>query len=289
VTLKLVQSQVPKGEAPGAPIICGGTHFAPPGPGPPAQTTSPSNITVTALSGFTGAVTFSCSGLPSGASCVFTPATVQGSGNTALTIATTQAQDVRLPVLARSTPARRPWLIGLGSFSFAFAVLLFAPRRWRGTLWLSIVAIAGFGLAVTSCSGGSGTSGSTQQTTSPTTTTVTAATTSPARGKNDTFTATVTGGNLATGPVQFGMDGAPSGSPVTLNNGTAQFVTSFAIGGNHSVTASYSGDASHYGSSGVAAVTVPYTTGTLPGTYNVTITASSGALNHTSALTLTVN
>jgi len=103
------------------------------------------------------------------------------------------------------------------------------------------------------------------------------------------FTATVTGGGPGTGSVQFGIDGAPSGSPVALNNGTAQFVTSFAIGGNHSVTATYSGDASHYGSSGVAVVNIPYTTGTLPGTYNITVTASSGALAQSIPLTLTVD
>jgi len=78
-------------------------------------------------------------------------------------------------------------------------------------------------------------------------------------------------------------------APLALNNGTAQFVTSFSIGGSHSVTAAYSGDASHNGSSGKSVVSIPYTTGSMPGTYSVTITATSGALTHSSVLTLTVN
>ena len=94
---------------------------------------------------------------------------------------------------------------------------------------------------------------------------------------------------MASGAVQFGVDGTASGSPVSLNNGSAQFVTSFAIGGNHSVTAAYSGDATHEGSSGVAVVAVPYTTGSVPGNYAVTITATSGTLTHSSVLTLMVN
>lgn len=35
--LRFVLSPVPKCEGPGAPIVCGGTHFVPPGPGPPAR------------------------------------------------------------------------------------------------------------------------------------------------------------------------------------------------------------------------------------------------------------
>jgi hypothetical protein len=66
---------------------------------------------------------------------------------------------------------------------------------------------------------------------------------------------------------------------VTLSNGTAQFVTSFATAGKHSVSAAYSGDATDESSTSFPLqVTVPY---------NVTITAMSGTLSHTATLTLT--
>jgi hypothetical protein len=253
------------------------------------QTTEPSTIQITSLNGFAGVVSFSCTGLPSGASCVFTPATVQENGSTALTITTTQAQDARTPTLARRVPGGRLWLIRAGGISFAFVVVLAGPRRRRKTLGLGFVVPAGLAIAVTSCGGGSATGASTQQTPWSTTTTMTAATTTPTKGENDTFTATVAGGPTPTGSVQFGVDGTASGSPVALSNGAAQFVTSFPTAGSHSVSGAYSGDASHSGSSNSITLNVPYTTGSIPGTYSVTITATSGTLTHTSVLTLMVN
>jgi subtilase family serine protease len=54
-----------------------------------AGTSTTTTITVTPNNGFTGTVSFSCSGLPAGASCSFSPTTVTGgSGSTQLTIQT---------------------------------------------------------------------------------------------------------------------------------------------------------------------------------------------------------
>ena len=69
-----------------------------------------------------------------------------------------------------------------------------------------------------------------------------------------TFTATVTPGSGSgqTGTVQFVIDGANFGSPVTLSGGTAQTSTSsLSVSGSpHTVSATYSGDGSFNGSSG---------------------------------------
>lgn len=55
----------------------------------PAGTSATSTITVTPDTGFTGTVSFSCSGLPTGGTCNFTPTTLtNGSGTTQLTIQT---------------------------------------------------------------------------------------------------------------------------------------------------------------------------------------------------------
>jgi Pro-kumamolisin, activation domain len=61
-----------------------------------AGTSTSSMITITPVNGFSGTVSFSCSGLPTGASCSFTPTTVSGSGTTTLTIST-------LPNMAKGT------------------------------------------------------------------------------------------------------------------------------------------------------------------------------------------
>jgi hypothetical protein len=261
------------------------------------QTTSPVMVDIATSSGFTGIVSFSCSGLPQGAACIFSPSTITNTGSTTLTITTTQAQDARTPVVSQLAPRKPGWLVRAGGIASAFLIVIFVPRRLRKSVALFMAAVLVFTFGVASCGGGSGTGGSGGGGSgggggSPsitTTTALSATTTTPAKGASDTFTATVSGGGAATGSVQFGVDGIASGSPVSLNNGTAQFVTSFSIGGNHTVTADYSGDATHYGSSGIARVTVPYTSGTFPGNYTVTITATSGTLTHTAPLALTVN
>jgi hypothetical protein len=77
------------------------------------------------------------------------------------------------------------------------------------------------------------------------------------QGTSITFTATATGGaGLATGTVQFYLDGSVAGSPVTMSGGAASYSTSTLTPGTHQVTAAYSGDA-HYNSTttnGVASV-----------------------------------
>lgn len=69
-------------------------------------------------------------------------------------------------------------------------------------------------------------------------------------GQGVTFTATVSPAG-ATGTVQFKVDGATLGTPVTLSGGTAtsSSVTTLTVG-THTVTADYSGDTSFAASSG---------------------------------------
>src|SRR5262249_24742371 len=50
--------------------------------------------TIGALNGFSGTVTLSASGLPSGASASFSPATVTGSGTSTLTVTTTASTPI---------------------------------------------------------------------------------------------------------------------------------------------------------------------------------------------------
>ena len=247
------------------------------------QTAGPFSIDVAPVDGLTGTVSFSCSGLPPGAACVFSPATAALPGYTSLTITTSQAQaqaqDVRTPVLSQNATHKLGWLFPAGGIASAFLIVIFVPRRRRKSGVLFAVALLALSFGVTSC-GGSGGTGSTSL--SATTTNVYAFTMTPRLGANDTFSVGIStdGGSQPTGTVQFSVDGTTSGAPVALSNGTAQFVTSFATGGKHTVSAAYSGDATHESSTSFPLqVTVPY---------NVAITATSGTLSHTATLAMTV-
>ncbi|HZD94030.1 MAG TPA: hypothetical protein VE133_07230 [Candidatus Sulfotelmatobacter sp.] len=111
------------------------------------------NISVTPQGGFTGTVSFACSGLPAASNCSFNPATVTPNGsaaNTTLTIATT----------TRTVASARPAGITLAAaVSFGLLGIVFlggSARRKRKILGAAgktflVLAIA---LVVASCGGG---------------------------------------------------------------------------------------------------------------------------------------
>ena len=112
-------------------------------------------LTVTPQNAFNSAVTFSCSGLPSGVTCLFNPSSVTPSGGAS---ATTQ--------LTFSASTSAAWRRGRESYlpltALAFFVW-FARSRWRRDLFsvLSIAAAAavvGLGL-FSGCGGGGGGAG----------------------------------------------------------------------------------------------------------------------------------
>ena len=264
-------------------------------------TASPVSINVIPKNAFAGTVSLSCSGLPQAASCVFSPATVvlNTSTNyvsTSLTITTTQAQDVAAPALSQSAPHKPNWFIRVSGIASALLIVIFMPGPRRKSIAFFLVVALGITFGVASCGGGSGSGGSggggggSQP--AVTSTTLSASTSTPAKGANDTFTANVasSASSSPTGTVQFSVNGSASGNPVALSNTAAQFVTSFPSAGTYTVGAAYSGDALHGSStSSPMKITVPYSSGSLPGVYNITITAtSSGTLTHTTTLVLTV-
>jgi hypothetical protein len=82
--------------------------------------------------------------------------------------------------------------------------------------------------------------------------TLSAAPNPSALGQQVTFTATVSSVDPAngtpTGTVQFIIDGANFGSPVTLSGGVASVNDSVLSASTHTITATYSGDTTHAGS-----------------------------------------
>ena len=139
-------------------------------------------VSVTPQNGFNSAVTFACGGLPAGATCSFSPATVTPSGaaaaKTTLTVATGMAAANR-----DARPLVRP--LGSGT-ALAFALCLLGWRRRRSAQLLLVLTVGFAGLSLLSACGG-GSSSSPQ----PSTSTVTVTATSGAVQNVTSFTLTV--------------------------------------------------------------------------------------------------
>ncbi|HEV7723266.1 MAG TPA: Ig-like domain repeat protein [Iamia sp.] len=131
-----------------------------------------------------------------------------------------------------------------------------------------------------------------------TTTTVVPSPAAPDVGDAVSFTATITP-SAATGTVQFSVDGAALGGPIAVAGGTATSPsTSSLTAGDHTVSAVYSGDTDHAGSTGVGGVSVgkiETTTGVTPSPASplvgedVTFTASVSPSNATGTVTFKVD
>ncbi len=130
-------------------VLPNGNSIVIPAPGGSGQLT----FTVTGLTGYTGTINFtpaSCSGLPAGAACSFSPASVTGSGSTTLTVTTT----------APSAAAKRAglsganwWMTSMGTMAFGVVFLGGSgKKRWPKLLGLSVIMLL---LFLPACGGGS--------------------------------------------------------------------------------------------------------------------------------------
>jgi hypothetical protein len=132
-------------------------------------------INVTGAAGFSGAVTFACTGLPANARCSFSPASINVSGTAAVpTLLTVNTGASSTASLLRQDGGR-----GFGAVAYSLGLaglMLLWPIRRRGArAWATL--ICGFALAaigVSGCSAGSGTSPTPETTTGTYSFTVTA-------------------------------------------------------------------------------------------------------------------
>jgi hypothetical protein len=141
-------------------------------------------ISVTPLYGFNSAVTFACSGLPTGASCSFSPATVTPPGaaaSTTLTVSTTKTS-------AALRHDSFPWLPG-STLAAALCCIGWKKRRRFPMLLLLAASLAGLGL-LNGCGGGGSSAGG-SSTPQSTTSTVTVTASSATLQRTATFTLTV--------------------------------------------------------------------------------------------------
>jgi hypothetical protein len=114
---------------------------------------------------FPGAISLNVTGLPAGATAVFSPASVAaGSGDTNVTLTVTA------PGVAAAQPLRKPFGGGLLPMALGLIALPFAGslrragRRWKGMVCLLVLGLAGAALAagLTGCGGGGGGGGGPQ-------------------------------------------------------------------------------------------------------------------------------
>jgi hypothetical protein len=108
-------------------------------------------INVTGAAGFSGPVTFACSGLPTNSGCSFSPASITVSGTTVVS--------TLLSVNTAATATTSQLRPGLGAYGLAFAgLLLFCPaRRSRHRVWAILLCAITFAtLGLNGCSNGSG-------------------------------------------------------------------------------------------------------------------------------------
>jgi sugar lactone lactonase YvrE len=106
-------------------------------------------VTITPQNGFSGAVSFACSGLPLGATCSFSPSTVTPSGGAASTA-------LKITTSSSSASLRHPAGYSTPTTAFAIACFLFCFRRRKALLRLFLLAICLTGLVwLTGCGGGS--------------------------------------------------------------------------------------------------------------------------------------
>ena len=111
-------------------------------------------FSLSSSTGFNGSISFSCSKLPTGASCSFSPTTITASGTPANTPGTITITTTAATVASRS-PHRLPsarWLAG-ASLMFLSLVLIGDPRRRSPRLLLLSLALL---VLAPGCGGGGG-------------------------------------------------------------------------------------------------------------------------------------
>ena len=145
-------------------------------------------VIVTPQSGFNSAVSFACSGLPTGASCAFSPATLTPTGVAVGTTLTVTAQTLSGALRMGTQP-----ILPRMTLAVALCILGWKKRRGLRITLIVIAAFVGLGL-MPACGGGGGSgegNGGGSGGTTPVTSTVTVTATSGPLQQNTTVLLTV--------------------------------------------------------------------------------------------------
>lgn len=263
-------------------------------------------LSLSPVSGFNQAVSLTCSGLPTGSTCVITPPAVTLDGTNAVSatvlVQTTARTSSSAAAMGRGWPAARVNLrplVCVFSHVAWLLVCILLGRLFRGIrLRPALPAALGMlavGFTLISC-GGAGNNG----------TTATPVQSSPALSSVTLNPVRVVGGSPSTGTVSLSAPAPSSGATIALSSSNMAVATvpanatvaagsttsTFAINTAAvttptavSVSASFNGVIQ----SGSLTVTPPPPPGTLAGTYNLMITGTAGNLSHRITVSLVVN
>ncbi|HET9184274.1 MAG TPA: protease pro-enzyme activation domain-containing protein [Candidatus Angelobacter sp.] len=281
-------------------------------------TTANYTITLSALDGFTNTVSFSISGLPTGATATFTPASVAGSGTSTLAITTTTSTPtgsypltitgsdgvlthttsinlaVTVPDFSLSANPASQTIVNGASASYTATI---APlNSYAGTVSFSVSGLPA-GATATFSPASVTTSGSS------TLTITTTSGTTPAG--NYVLTITASDGtlthtaNVTLSITDFSLSATPSSQTTTVGSSASYTVTATALNGfANTLTLSVSGlppfatatlNPTTLPGSGSSALTIATTNNTPAAIYNLTVTASDGTNSHSVPLTLVVD
>jgi hypothetical protein len=281
------------------------------------------SVTVGALNGFTGNVTLSVSGLPTGATGSFAPASVAGSGTSTLTVSTTSstpAGTYTLTITGTSGSLTHSTTVSLvvnpaatPNFSISGSPSSQTVTAGQNTTYsVTVGALNGFTGAVTLSVSGlpTGASGSFTPTSVDGSGTSTLAVSTASSTPAGTYTVTITGTSgtlthsatvsfVVNAPPDFSISASPGSQTVTAGQSTTYSVTVGALNGfTGSVTLSASGFPSGASGnfaptsvtgSGSSTLAVTTASNTPAGTYTLTITGTSGTLTHSTTVSLVVN
>jgi uncharacterized membrane protein len=280
-------------------------------------------VTVSPLSGFSGTVNLTASGLPSGASASFNPASVSGSGSStmaATTSTSTPAGTYTITITGSSGSVTHTTTVSLTvnaaaqpnfSLSRSPSSVTIVQGGSAGTSTITITPSNGFASSVALSATGVPSGVTAAFSPNPATSTSTLTLTASSTATTGTATVTVTGTssglthtttvtltvNAAATP-NFSLSASPSsvtivqgGSAgtstitITPSNGFSGSVSLSATGVPNGVTAAFGTNPAT--SSSTLTLTASGTATT--GTATVTVTGTSSGLTHTTTVTLTVN
>jgi len=246
-----------------------------------AGSTATFTLTITPKNHYNGTVTFACpAGLPSLATCSFSPSSVTLDGLTPVTVTltiTTKAPSTsklrtRASLDPQDTPRPRSSAMLLASLNGVGVFGLFLAGSLKKRARQSLLAVLALGMLffLVGCGGSSNSD-------KATTSTVTSSNATSVVGQSVTFTGSVTAASgTPSGSITF-LDGTSTLGTGTLSGGSATFQTSSLAAGVHSITISYGGDSSFNASTSQALTQTVDKPGTPPGTYGITVTGTGSA------------
>lgn len=276
-------------------------------------------VTQTAVNNYAATVSYSVSGLPTGATATFTPASVAASGTTTLSVSTattTPAGSYTLTITGTdgtiTHTASATLVVSAVDFSLSaspasqsvnqgnstsYTVTETGINGYVGTVTYSVTAGLPAGATPTFAPASTTGSGTTTLTVATSATTPVGTYTLTISGTDGTLTHT-TSVTLVVSAPDFSITASPTSQTINQGNPTSYTVTLNPISGySGTVTFGLSGQPAGVSfnfapptltGSGSTVLNISTATSTVPGTYPLTINASDGTLTHTVSVTLVV-